>query len=1010
MPEQKNAASALKTSESFSTGILDSLASHIAVIDSKGTILKVNKSWNTFAQNSGGHSEEKYGEGANYFDACNSQNEVTEGFASKALKGIKNVLNGIVNEFYLEYPCHSPVKEMWFNMRVSKLDSSESMALIEHHDISERKIAEIKLYGTTKALQKSLNDNNKILNFSVDLICSYDEEGCFVNVNKASEIILGYKPEELIGRKYMDFLFYDDIDITNRAVNDVQNGIQLTMFENRYIHKNGNIVYLLWSAAWDDVYKISYGTAKDITDKKKLEKAFEIERQRFDDLFLQAPSCMGILKGPNHVYELANNLYLNLIDKKDIVGKTVKEVLPELEAQGIFEFLDTVYQTGETFSANEMLIKFDYHGDGKLHDTYLNYIYQAHRGIDGTIDGILFFINDVTEQVLSRKKLEDSLLRYTSLIEQASDAICFIDESMKIIEANNYACDKLGYTRAEILQLSVADFFLKADLKASPLRIDSLKQGKTIREERRVKRKDGALLDVDLSAKKLKDGNTLLFVRDISEYKKAQKALMESEQKYRQIVETAQEGIWLIDENQKTTFVNKKMSQILEYSQKDMIGKSADSFMDKEGRHIFSKLINKKKDAQSNQAHLKYISKSGKEIWANVAVNPIISEIGDYKGSMAMVNDITAIKKAQNTLKENEKKYRYLFDNNPMPMWVVDLQTLQFLDVNKMAVLQYGYSREEFLLMNVVDIRPDKDKDHFIKSLNSSEINATNFNRGVWNHQKKNGTVIPVEIIAHEIIYEGIPARFILSNDITDRRKAELNLERQNKELIKTNSELDRFVYSVSHDLRSPLTSILGLLSFIEDESEEKDTLEHAKMIRNSINRLDEFIKNILSYSRNNRTGLEAEKISIQETVSGILDSLQSVSEAKGINFQIDIQESQPFYTDRLRFNTILENLVSNAIKYHKEEEESDKYIKITGFADQENLQISIADNGIGIAPEYHKKIFDMFFRISGNKDGSGIGLYIVKDTIEILQGSIELNSERDLGTTFIITLKNLKP
>ena len=875
---------ALKTNESFTTAILDSLACHIAVINSKGTILKVNKSWITFAQNNGGYSEEKYGKGANYFDIFNIQNDGREEFGSKALEGIKSVLNGIADEFYLEYPYHSPVKEMWFNMRISKFESSETMALIEHHDISERKIAEIKLSGTSKELQKSLNDHNKILNFSVDLICSYDEDGRFVNVNKAAEIILGYKPEELIGKNYMDFIFFDDIDITTSAGNDVKNGVQLTMFENRYIHKNGSIVHLLWSASRDDVYKISYGTAKDITDKKRLEKAFEIERQRFTDLFLQAPSCMGILKGPNHVFELANNLYLKLIDKKDIIGKTVKEVLPELESQGIFEFLDAVYQTGETFSANEMLIRFDYHGNGKLHDTYLNFIYQAHRGIDGSIDGILFFANDVTEQVLSRKKIEDSLLRYTSLIEQASDAICFMDESMKIIEANHYACDKLGYTKEEILQLSVEDFFLKEDLKESPLRLDALRQGKTIRDERRVKRKDGSLLDVELSAKRLKDGNTLLFVRDISEHKKA-----------------------------------------------------------------------------------------------------------------------------QNTLRENEKKYRYLFDHNPMPMWVIDLVSLKFLDVNKMAVLQYGYSREEFLSMNVLDIRPDQDKDRFIKSINSSEINATSFNRGVWNHQKKDRTIIPVEIIAHEIIYEGIPARFILSNDVTDRKKAELNLERQNKELIKTNSELDRFVYSVSHDLRSPLTSILGLLSFIEDESQEKDTLEHAKMIRNSINRLDEFIKKILNYSRNNRTGLEPEKISIQETVYDILNSLQSLSEAKGINYEIDIKELQPFYTDRLRFNTILENLISNAIKYHKEQE-SGKYIRITGSSDRENLHIIIADNGMGIAPEYHQKIFEMFFRISGSKDGSGIGLYIVKDTIEILQGSIELQSEKGQGTKFIITLKNLKP
>jgi signal transduction histidine kinase len=289
------------------------------------------------------------------------------------------------------------------------------------------------------------------------------------------------------------------------------------------------------------------------------------------------------------------------------------------------------------------------------------------------------------------------------------------------------------------------------------------------------------------------------------------------------------------------------------------------------------------------------------------------------------------------------------------------------------------------------------------------------------------------------------------SRNITERKKAKLNLEKQNEELafqneekenraaelviankelafqneekenratelittnnelLKTNSELDRFVYSVSHDLRSPLTSVLGLLSFIEEETEEADTLEHAKMIRNSINRLDDFIKNILSYSRNNRISLEIEKIPIQQTATAIVDSLHSMKQAKGIHFEIDIQELQSFYSDSLRFNTILENLVSNAIKYHKKNQ-ADRYIRITGKSENDKLELTVADNGIGISPAHHNKIFDMFFRLSGKTEGSGIGLYIVKETVEKLEGSIQVESELGTGTKFTITLKNLKP
>lgn len=133
------------------------------------------------------------------------------------------------------------------------------------------------------------------------------------------------------------------------------------------------------------------------------------------------------------------------------------------------------------------------------------------------------------------------------------------------------------------------------------------------------------------------------------------------------------------------------------------------------------------------------------------------------------------------------------------------------------------------------------------------------------------------------------------------------------------------------------------------------------------------------------------------------------MKEAREIYYEIDIQQYQPFYSDTLRFNMILENLISNAIKHHKKSK-SGRYIKITGHSDDEELQFRVEDNGIGIAPENHHKIFDMFYRISSNTDGTGIGLYIVKDAVEKIQGTLEVHSEKEIGTTFIINLKNLKP
>lgn len=249
---------------------------------------------------------------------------------------------------------------------------------------------------------------------------------------------------------------------------------------------------------------------------------------------------------------------------------------------------------------------------------------------------------------------------------------------------------------------------------------------------------------------------------------------------------------------------------------------------------------------------------------------------------------------------------------------------------------------------------------------------------------------------------------FGVVQDVTELRKIEQHLEQQNRELTKTNKELDRFVYSTSHDLRSPLTSIMGLISLVQQDCREPETLEIVGMIGANVNRLDRFIRNILKYSRNNRTELEVEQISLKENINEVVNSLRHMKEAKGIQFNVDIVEQVPFFSDPQRLSTILENLVSNAIKYHSVERKN-PFINITALSDHSRLHLTVSDNGTGIAPRYHHKIFDMFYRLSSESEGSGIGLYIVKDILERMEGTIKVSSEEGCGTTFEISIKNWK-
>ncbi len=249
----------------------------------------------------------------------------------------------------------------------------------------------------------------------------------------------------------------------------------------------------------------------------------------------------------------------------------------------------------------------------------------------------------------------------------------------------------------------------------------------------------------------------------------------------------------------------------------------------------------------------------------------------------------------------------------------------------------------------------------------------------------------------------------LLNEHRLERQRAEEELIQKNEELQKVNSELDRFVYSASHDLRSPLSSVLGLISLIEFESKEPDTLTYSNQIRKSINRLENFIRNILSYSKNNRLDLEVTPIPLNTTIEEIIDSLHNSKEAEGVTFSITMDEQQPFYSDIHRFRIIMENLISNAIKF-QDYQRLERSISITGKVYEDNLWMEVTDNGIGIAEQYQPKIFDMFFRISGEREGSGIGLYIVKETVTKLHGTITVDSNEHTGTAFHVQLKNFVP
>lgn len=234
--------------------------------------------------------------------------------------------------------------------------------------------------------------------------------------------------------------------------------------------------------------------------------------------------------------------------------------------------------------------------------------------------------------------------------------------------------------------------------------------------------------------------------------------------------------------------------------------------------------------------------------------------------------------------------------------------------------------------------------------------------------------------------------------------KTSAETEERNVELAKINSELDRFVYSVSHDLRSPIASMLGLVYLSKTET-DLPTLQHYETLKEkSLLKLDSFIRDILDYSRNSRTELKPEIMNWQNFINQQIAQQQHSEDAKFVNISFEIRQDKEFYVDISRMSIVFSNLLSNAIRYRDSYKEK-QTIHIEVITERNQTQIQFIDNGIGIGQEHIESIFKMFYRASTNSKGSGLGLYIVAETVQKLQGRITVSSTLSQGTTFKVHL-----
>jgi PAS domain S-box-containing protein len=482
-------------------------------------------------------------------------------------------------------------------------------------------------------------------------------------------------------------------------------------------------------------------------------------------------------------------------------------------------------------------------------------------------------------------------------------------------------------------------------------------------------------------------------IQDITERKETAK---ESELRYKSLVEKLPIGI-VIHNKGNLVFANAQAYSIFGVkASKSLIGTSVLDFVHPDYR---MKIGERMKEVAAGvpvpMMEQKYLRADGRVIDVEAMAFPF-----SFHGEpciQVIFRDITEKKLTEARIKKNETLFTQLFQNVPLAVVMLD-ETGKVTQVNHGFEQMFGYDRTELRGHNLNDfIVPDSLRNEGIDLNNLIASNQVVSIETIRKH--RSGNLVSVILCGVPVMLDnqtiGIYGVYV---DITDRKRVE-------EELKIRNTELDNFVYKVSHDLRAPLSSILGLVNLARLPGNTDNPMDYIDIIGEKVQALDHFIGDVLSHSKNLKMEVNIGKVDLKQIIEQTFTELGYLEGAKEVTRCLKV-EGIDFFSDFWRISEIFRNLISNAIKYRQLYNDAPEiHIKIN--VDHLRADISFSDNGIGIDDENLSRIFEMFYRATEQSDGSGIGLYIVKNAVDKLGGQINVASKVGQGTRFNILLPN---
>ncbi|MDY6795718.1 MAG: PAS domain S-box protein [Actinomycetota bacterium] len=734
------------------------------------------------------------------------------------------------------------------------------------------------------------------------------------------------------------------------------------------------------------------------TELLRVKKALEQGAEPLKTLLKNSLDILGMLDARGIItYVNPSAERITGYDPEELTDKYFFDFIHPDDVRGLLEDFQTGIKTPGLTQKREFRYR---HKDGSWHYLEANgYNFVE----DPVVGGVVFTGRDTTEQHRMERALRASEHRYRALVESQAVGISEVDRQKRFIYANRAAHEIFGVPRGELIGRSLEEFTDRDNFSIIRKQTLSHEAGMRSTYDIEIKRPDGErrILRVTAAPRMDDEGRfiaSLAVLSDLTESKSMQDELQESEERYRLIYDHTGDAIFTFDLELRLLGMNRRASELMGYSEEELVGHNILELgiLDKEELEKASGNIRRMLSGQVMKDEFRFIKRDGTVIYGEGIGAPLYNSKGEITTIINIVREITARKRSEEMLRQRGAYYKSLLSNSGEMIVVLDAD-LSFRWGSRSANRITGYGPEDIygkVILNFIHT-DDIGKVRELTKLIMEDPGVPKSVECRFRH--KDGSYHFHEALVNNLLDEPAVQGIILnSRDVTERKIME-------EQILARNRELDTFAYTISHDLRTPLSLMEGYTQLLQDcDASDEDRARYMQGILHASRRMDELTSSLLDYAQAGRPEGEVSRIAPVSIIKEIVMEHAEAIESRGLEVVVD-EELPAVMADPLRMRQVFSNLLNNAVKYTVDKQRP--RIEVGAESAGGVVTFYVRDNGVGIEPDVREEIFEPFKRfIDSDSPGLGIGLSTVKQAVEGWGGKIWVVSSPGRGSSFFFT------